>query len=622
MNMTKADYSEKKILFLEGFNRSRRSKTLKLIDSFLKKVEIHLWIIPFIKKNSKNHELTVLTYDHEIANILKRVRNCKIEVLTHDYDKDEIKNLIVISHELFVKLQNYTYIKDKITFLDADLITIFEEEFTYLFFDRIKKINHVQKIIGYSYFTSIYVENADSLMGKIFRSVSNNKQIQFESIIPKLYGKLKNKVLKYLFYSRSHLPSISDNNLHLLSQNNVDGENGGYNIFAYVPYVNFLDAVFPSIKQLSKNKLCKKSYILGDKEKVLNYSNDFVNIPLVIEHLDVYEKTLKIKHIFGKLLKDDEFHTIFKYNGINWWKLIEDDIRYIVHKKFASIMLNLKECDVLLEMIRPDIVLVGDERTSYVRTCVLLAKNKKIPVIEIQHGIYTYTNPMIPPVSDKICVYGNYTKNVFIDAEGINNKLIVTGSSKYDSLILKRKSRIQPKDSDSCKYILFATEYGFEGQIRVAMKEVIRFLSLEKNVYLIIKPHPAEKSDAYHRYSKNCRRVIVKNSDANIDDLLLYADVLITISSTVGINAAILDVPIMLLNLSKIDSPYISISSEVQYLEEIIPKLKQLLYDNKLLQRLAEARKEFVFEHTYIQDGKASERIENVILDIIQESKR
>jgi len=40
------------------------------------------------------------------------------------------------------------------------------------------------------------------------------------------------------------------------------------------------------------------------------------------------------------------------------------------------------------------------------------------------------------------------------------------------------------------------------------------------------------------------------------------------------------------------------------------------------LEKLAEARKKFVFEHAYIQDRKASERVVNLIEEMIEESMR
>ena len=113
----------------------------------------------------------------------------------------------------------------------------------------------------------------------------------------------------------------------------------------------------------------------------------------------------------------------------------------------------------------------------------------------------------------------------------------------------------------------------------------------------------------------------MEDSKANIDDLILDADVLMTISSTVGINAAALDVPMILLNFNKIPSPYIPISLEVRELEEVIPAIKDALYNKEVMQRLADARKKFVYGHAYKINGKASERVANIIVQMIEESK-
>ena len=72
------------------------------------------------------------------------------------------------------------------------------------------------------------------------------------------------------------------------------------------------------------------------------------------------------------------------------------------------------------------------------------------------------------------------------------------------------------------------------------------------------------------------------------------------------------------------ESMYVSsgIAIEVKKLEELISAIKDVLYKGEVREKLAEARKKFVYEHAYIQDGKATERVVNLIEQMIEESKR
>ena len=606
---------EKSLIILEGLERSRRNKFLRKVERVVKTFELIVWVIPSVKQLTKTSQVFVMSRDYEISKSLERFGVNIINSDTGAFNKDEIEYMFNKGIKTFEKLCQYESVSDELMFLDVNLSSVLQEEFANLFFSIIKELEYLQNVIEDVSPTSIYVENINSSTGQIVMSVAESNPIKVFPILPKIYGKVKNKITKYLLYTRYRIPYIHTNTLHLMSLNNG---NGKHKILVYVPYINFIDAIFPVTKVLSDNKIYKEIYILGKKEEILRYSEECVDIPIAIENVEVSNEMAKMKRYFSQIFKEDAFHEIFEYDGINFWESVKYDIYYILHSRLASLMMNLKECEIVLNNIDPDIVLVGDDRTPYIRTCVLLAKNKKISVMEIQHGIYTHTKPKVTPVSDKVCVWGDHAKDVLIRAGGTKDQIVVTGCPKYDSLFCKNKLISLSGSEKRCKKILFATQYGFEDTTVEAIEKIIHFLSFDQDVYLVIKPHPAEKSDLYRRFSEKCKKVIVEDSKANIDDLLMGADVVVTISSTVGINAAILDVPMVLLNFDKTDSPYLSISVEVRDVGDIAPAIKDVLYNKEVLQRLADARKKFVYEHAYIQDGKASERVGDLIIQMIE----
>jgi hypothetical protein len=610
---------KKSLIILEGLERSRRSKFLRKVEKTIKTLERIVWIVPFIKKLDKTSQVFVVSRDYEISKFLERFGVSTIESEDKKFNKNEIEHMFEKSMELFDKLYRYRNMSDETTYLDVNTGVVLQADFVNLFFDRIKELKYVQNLVKDVNPTSIYVENINSSMGQIVMSVAESNQIKVFSILPELYGKLKNKIIKYLLYTRYRIPYIHANTLHLMSLNNGNGKR---KVLAYAPYINFIDAIFPVIKVLSENNIYKKIYILGKKEEILRYSKDFVDTSITIENVDISKEIAKMKQYFSQVFRDDAFHEIFEHESINFWRSIKYDLYYIFHNRLASLMSNLKECEVVLKNVNPDMLLVGDDRPPHIRTCVLLAKNKKIPTMEIQHGIYSRTKPQSAPVSDKVCALGDYARDVLITAGGTDDQIVVTGCPKFDSLFDKKKLRYLPGSKKQCKKILFATQYVFEDVIIGAIEKIIPFLSVEQDVYLIIKPHPAEKPELYRRFSKKYKKVIVEDSKANIDDLLLDADVLVTIGSTVGINAAILDVPMVLLNFNKTASLYIPISLEVRDIEDIIPAIKDALYNKEVLQRLADSRKKFVYEHAYIQDGQASKRVADLIENMVKESKK
>ena len=105
--------------------------------------------------------------------------------------------------------------------------------------------------------------------------------------------------------------------------------------------------------------------------------------------------------------------------------------------------------------------------------------------------------------------------------------------------------------------------------------------------------------------------------------MVASSDILITVSSTVAIEAALLDKPIICINATDEDSAYTSsgIAIEVRKLEELIPAIKNALYNEEVRGKLADARKKFVYEYAYIQDGEASKRVADLITQMIDDAK-
>jgi hypothetical protein len=61
---------------------------------------------------------------------------------------------------------------------------------------------------------------------------------------------------------------------------------------------------------------------------------------------------------------------------------------------------------------------------------------------------------------------------------------------------------------------------------------------------------------------------------------------------------------------------------EITKLDELARAINNVLYDEGVRAELAEARKHFVYEHAYLQDGLASQRVADLITRMIDESRK
>jgi len=141
---------------------------------------------------------------------------------------------------------------------------------------------------------------------------------------------------------------------------------------------------------------------------------------------------------------------------------------------------------------------------------------------------------------------------------------------------------------------------------------------------LIIKQHPAEPKRytqmiAHYLKKYNVSAIIVPK-DCDIYELLYICDLMITRHSTTAMEAVALNKPVIILNLSGEPYPveYVKegIALGVYKAEDLKPVIKKLIENNSIL---AKNRGKYIKKYLYKIDGKATERIVNLIEDMIED---
>jgi CDP-glycerol glycerophosphotransferase (TagB/SpsB family) len=233
-------------------------------------------------------------------------------------------------------------------------------------------------------------------------------------------------------------------------------------------------------------------------------------------------------------------------------------------------------------------------------------------------------------LSDYYCVSGPKYESLKKRFLKDTKKIVVTGQPRFDSLVnanilfdgneIRRKLGL----NEGKKILLWTTEAHSltleENKENIAA--IYHAVSVLNNVQLIIKLHPAEDQQAsLYGTNHSCVPIIAKRNQ-DLHKLLFVCDLMITKASASATEAAIMDKPIIILNLSgKPDIiPYVEkgVALGVYRKEDLIPTIKQILFDLKVREKLAKARERFVYDYAYLQDGKASERVANLIVSLIE----
>ncbi len=203
--------------------------------------------------------------------------------------------------------------------------------------------------------------------------------------------------------------------------------------------------------------------------------------------------------------------------------------------------------------------------------------------------------------------------------------LVVTGNPMYDDAFKKIKNKTAIKSEKI--QILFAPialfEHGLmtKEQNEFTFKTILQTINSEKNFDVKIKIHPTTQNlEYYQKLIQDINESTLLIQNGHILDYILESDILITYigNSSVHVNALISKKPIIACNFFNKESGTYANQNLVK--ECTNPKeLKKIIFENKISQN--ENIDEFITKYFYKNDGKASERLCDVIIKMITHDK-
>lgn len=270
---------------------------------------------------------------------------------------------------------------------------------------------------------------------------------------------------------------------------------------------------------------------------------------------------------------------------------------------------------------KPDVLIIMSESIMPNKIAVAAAKLGKTPVLLlVQLGMLgkNYECPTL--LADRISVPGDFIRDLVVSCGVDENRVVVTGRPTYDALIrteekfnkieICRKLHLDP----TRKIVVYCTENLPLVDTQEIVYAVCNAVKNFPDVQFIIKVHPSELSmSIYEKVSKEVgvRALITKES--NIYEVLYICDLMMTGFSTTALDAMILDKSVITLNFTGLRDPIPFAESGaaigVYKEKDLEPAIKDGLYDDSMKERLRHDRERFVYEQTYLKDGKATERI-------------
>jgi len=407
----------------------------------------------------------------------------------------------------------------------------------------------------------------------------------------------------------------------------------------YLPDVDFI-----FLESGLNRKLLKEVLIRPFKYRVsfVSYERHLNHkIETEVQH---YKEYIKLK---WDAFKDSNKKPALYYSEIDIWPVVESRLDYIFLTFFPAVIRRIRLIENLLIKKKINLVLLPNDVTHEMKTIAKVAKNLGIKSLVIQHGYVGHPIGFLPLTADKIAVWGKKSKEFFIQNGVDKSRIVITGCPRFDRYI---KGKVPSKNkvckelgiNPNEKIVVLATQHANRGstfanvhirddEFEKIVKIVIDATKELSDYQLVIKLHPSDNKVEVHKQiifritsnlPKEIKQRIFVVQHVDISKILSICDVLITFTSTTGLEAMILKKPIITIHLeNKNVINYYSLMGGVlvcRTKDELKKALERISLDETFKNSLIRKYYKHIYDHLYMLDGMASKRIANLIVSLIE----
>jgi hypothetical protein len=324
------------------------------------------------------------------------------------------------------------------------------------------------------------------------------------------------------------------------------------------------------------------------------------------------------------------------YRGCDLWPILERELEAVALLQWPWSARAMDEAGAALDLLEPGAAVTYAEAGGWGRALMLEARRRRIPSIGLQHGfIYRHwlnyrhePDEIAPlgsdagcPIPDRTLVFDRYAEATLQDAGHFpRGSVVVTGNARLDDLAAQfaalqptRGSIRQELGVADRPLAVLAAKFS---EIRHVLGDLTEAVAGLPEMQLIIKPHPAETPEVYTAAASGIANVSIAPAGADLARLLVAADALVTMNSTVAIDGLVLGVPALVVGLPNNLSPFVDAGAMAGAAgpAEIRDRLRSLLYDQGARRSVMTAGEAFADRYALRSDGHAARRAATEIL--------
>jgi len=319
-----------------------------------------------------------------------------------------------------------------------------------------------------------------------------------------------------------------------------------------------------------------------------------------------------------KFINFPEIHKEFTWKGVNFWNAVSEELRDRYIAFFSELILEISYAEHIIQKYQLDTFLMPWDDALFHRSFTSVAKKMGLATMRYQHGISVKNTYLPMPRSDKVVVWGEGGRDFYLKIGVLPENIIIAGFSIRDLLVQEYSSTNRLKfcrkfKLDPSKKIVFYADTPYSGSNSALSSHydtsqvLLKFVNAANklpDIQFLVKFHQGdfaeeEKIELIKKHSK-VSNICIFRWYFDIYMLGANSDTVITEYSTAGLEAMILDKPVIIFELRHKDMGYLSPYEDgkgvvvVNREEDIVPTIKRIFTDYELLKKLDNDRKEFL----------------------------
>lgn len=344
-----------------------------------------------------------------------------------------------------------------------------------------------------------------------------------------------------------------------------------------------------------------------------------------------YEQKNKLLAKWHVLSNDLSFTNRFVYKDIAIWDLVEGKLCQMFTQRFPRALRLIIQVKEFHRHKKIEAVVLRADGRETEKTIIMIAEKLNIPTLYVTHGVLTQSDGHDILFCTKTAIWGQADFARYVSLGNSPDKLVITGSPKYDEIYTRSQSiskefiytKLQLDNKKD--FIILATQpivkfsaYNTDDRNEILLRNVLSAVSGIADIQLVVKLHPFEDYTMYKRVLKETNsKDVVLVKDIDILSLINASVCLLTFSSTVALEAMILEKPVIIINLGKKKYGRLfaekGAALEVYQPEDIRPAIDRILEDQELNKLLESGRKKTVSYYIDKLDGNSSQRVVDLV---------